>query len=148
MVREAARLALIGAADQHIRTRFDLAEGLPEVVADRIQIQQVVVNLIRKGIDAMLEAGLDASGEALLAVETRRDVDGAVLISVCDTGPGIPSAVAADLFTPFVTSKKGGMGIGLSVSRSIVEAHGGRIWVEPVPSGGTRFLFTLLPGRR
>ena len=148
VVREAARLALVGAADQHIRTRFDLADGLPEVIADRIQIQQVVVNLIRNGIDAMLEAGLNASGEALLAVETRRDADGAVLISVCDTGPGIPPAVAADLFTPFVTSKKGGMGIGLSVSRSIVEAHGGRIRVEPVPGGGTRFLFTLPPGRR
>jgi two-component system sensor kinase FixL len=67
---------------------------------------------------------------------------------VCDTGPGVSPEVAADLFTPFVTTKKGGMGIGLSVSRSIVEAHRGRIWVEPVPSGGTRFLFTLPPGRR
>jgi two-component system sensor kinase FixL len=70
-----------------------------------------------------------------------------VLISVCDTGPGISPEVAADLFTPFVTNKKGGMGIGLSVSRSIVEAHGGRIWVEPAPEGGARFLFTL-PARR
>ena len=70
VVREAARLALIGAADQHIRTRFDLADGLPEMTADRIQMQQVVVNLIRNGIDAMLEAGLEASDEALLVVET------------------------------------------------------------------------------
>lgn len=148
VVRDAARLALIGAADQHIRVRFDLSEGLPELIADRIQIQQVVVNLIRNGIEAMLEAGLNASGEALLAVETGRDTDGAVLIRVCDTGPGIPSDIAAGLFTPFVTSKKGGMGIGLSVSRSIVEAHGGRIRVEAVPSGGTCFVFTLPPGRR
>ena len=120
-----------------------LADDLPEVTADRIQVQQVIVNLIRNGIDAMLEAGLDASDEALLVIETDRDASGAVLISVCDTGPGISADVAADFFTPFVTTKKGGMGIGLSVSRSIVEAHGGRIWVERPESGGTRFLFTL-----
>jgi two-component system sensor kinase FixL len=66
-----------------------------------------------------------------------------VLVSVCDNGPGIAPEVAADLFNPFVTTKKGGMGIGLSVSRSIVEAHGGRIWVERPDSGGTRFRFTL-----
>ena len=143
VVREAARLALIGAADQHVHARCELADDLPEVTADRIQVQQVIVNLIRNGIDAMLEAGLDASDEALLVVETDRDASGAVLISVCDTGPGISADVAADLFTPFVTTKKGGMGIGLSVSRSIVEAHGGRIWVERPESGGTRFAFTL-----
>jgi two-component system sensor kinase FixL len=120
-----------------------LADDLPEVTADRIQVQQVIVNLIRNGIDAMLEPGLDASDEALLVIETDRDASGAVLISVCDTGPGISADVAADLFTPFVTTKKGGMGIGLSVSRSIVEAHGGRIWVERPESGGTRFAFTL-----
>jgi two-component system sensor kinase FixL len=144
VVRDAARLALIGAADQHIRTGFELAADLPEVTADRIQVQQVVVNLIRNGIDAMLEA--PAGREAELVVETRTDADGAVLISVADTGPGIAPEVAADLFDPFVTTKKGGMGIGLSVSRSIVEAHGGRIWAEPVPGGGTRFRFTLPTG--
>jgi two-component system sensor kinase FixL len=143
VVREASRIALIGAADQHIHTRFDLADGLPEVMADRIQVQQVIVNLIRNGVDAMLEAGLDASDGALLVVETGCDGPGAVLVSVCDTGPGIAPEVAADLFNPFVTTKKGGMGIGLSVSRSIVEAHGGRIWVERPDSGGTRFRFTL-----
>jgi two-component system sensor kinase FixL len=143
VVRDAASLALIGAADQQIHTRFELAEGLPEIIADRIQVQQVVVNLIRNGIDAMLETGTAASGSAQLVVATGRAQDGAILVSVSDTGPGIAPEVAADLFTPFVTTKHGGMGIGLSVSRSIVEAHGGNIWFEPAPGGGSRFAFTL-----
>jgi two-component system sensor kinase FixL len=143
VVRDAASLALIGAADQQIHTRFEIAEGLPEIIADRIQVQQVVVNLIRNGIDAMLETGTAASGSAQLVVATGRAQDGAVLVSVSDTGPGIAPEVAADLFTPFVTTKHGGMGIGLSVSRSIVEAHGGVIWFEPAPGGGSRFAFTL-----
>ncbi len=143
VVREASRLALIGAADQHVHTNFDLAADLPEVTADRIQVQQVIVNLIRNGIDAMLETAQNASDRALLVIETGRNAEGHVLISVCDAGPGIPADIAADIFNPFVTTKKGGMGIGLSVSRSIVEAHGGRIWVDRPQSGGTRFLFTL-----
>ena len=142
VIRDAARLALIGAADQNIRTRFELAEGLPEVTADRVQVQQVVVNLIRNGIDAMAEAGSGA-GEALLVVSTGRSAEGNVLISVADSGPGIAPEVAGDLFMPFVTTKIGGMGIGLSMSRSIVEAHGGRIWVEAAREGGARFVFTL-----
>ncbi len=140
VVRDAARLALIGAADRQIHTRFDLAEGLPEVVADRIQVQQVVVNLIRNGIEAMLES---RSGDALLVVATTPG-DGAVEISVVDSGPGV--APGTELFTPFVTTKPGGMGIGLSVSRSIVQAHGGRIWVEPAAGRGSRFAFTLPAG--
>jgi two-component system sensor kinase FixL len=142
VIRDAARLALIGAADQNIRTRFELAEGLPEVTADRVQVQQVLVNLIRNGIDAMVEAG-GGAGEALLVVSTGRSAEGHVLISVADSGPGIAPEMAGDLFTPFVTTKTGGMGIGLSMSRSIVEAHGGRIWAEAAPEGGARFVFTL-----
>lgn len=148
VVRDAARLAIVGAADRQIDTRFELAPGLPEVVADRIQVQQVVVNLIRNGIDAMLEAGTPAPA-LVVATGLARAEDGdtaAVRISVTDNGPGI--LPGTEVFTPFVTTKAGGMGIGLSVSRSIVEAHGGRIWTEPAATGsggsGTLFAFTLL----
>ncbi len=146
VVRDAARLALIGAADQNIHTRFDLAEGLPEISADRIQVQQVVVNLIRNGIDAMLEAQGDPPGDLGLVIETACAEDGAVRVAVADIGPGVAAEIVADLFTPFATTKQGGMGIGLSVSKSIVEAHGGRIWVEPNVPRGSRFVFTLPVG--
>ncbi len=142
-VQDAARLSLIGATDQGIQTSYEFAEDLPEISADRIQVQQVVVNLIRNGIDAMLDPRSDRDGTLRLTIQTGRDEDGAVRIAVADTGPGIAPAIAADLFTPFATSKEGGMGIGLSVSKSIVEAHGGALWFEPNPGGGSRFVFTL-----
>jgi two-component system, LuxR family, sensor kinase FixL len=143
VVRDAARLALIGAADQRIATRFDLAQGLPEVVADRIQVQQVVVNLIRNAVDAMLEDKGETAGAMRLAITTAKAADGSVRIAVDDTGPGIAAEMRETLFTPFSTTKKTGMGIGLSVSKSIVEAHGGRIWAEPGEDGGSRFVFSL-----
>jgi two-component system sensor kinase FixL len=143
VVRDAARLALIGAADRQVRTRFELADDLPPLNADRIQVQQVVVNLIRNGIDAMLDAGTE---DPRLVIATSHGPAGEVTVTVTDSGPGIPPEVAPTIFTPFMTTKKGGMGIGLSMSRSIVEAHGGRIWAEPAPCGGARFSFTLPAG--
>ncbi len=146
-VQDAARLALIGAADQGIQTSYEFAEDLPEISADRIQLQQVVVNLIRNGIDAMLDPKSDRNGTFHLTIQTGRDEDGAVRIAIADTGSGIAPEIAADLFAPFATSKEGGMGIGLSVSKSIVEAHGGALWFEPNPGGGSRFVFTLATGK-
>lgn len=146
-VQDAAHLALIGATDQGIQTSYEFAEDLPEISADRIQVQQVVVNLIRNGIDAMLDPKSDRDGTLRLTIQTGRDEGGAVRISVADTGPGIAPEIAADIFTPFATSKEGGMGIGLSVSKSIVEAHGGALWFEPNPGGGSRFVFTLATGK-
>lgn len=144
VVREAARLAIVGAADRQIDTRFALADGLPEIVADRIQVQQVVVNLIRNGIDAMRDAATPAPA-LVVATDFVRDEDGtgaaAVRISVTDNGPGV--LPGTEVFAPFVTTKAGGMGIGLPVSRSIVEAHGGRIWTGEAAGGGAVFAFTL-----
>jgi two-component system sensor kinase FixL len=143
VVQDAAQIALVGSADQGIRTDYDLAKDLPEISGDRIQLQQVVVNLIRNGIDAMLDPEADRDDNLRLTIQTRRDEDSAVRISIADTGPGIAPEIIADIFIPFITSKEGGMGIGLSVSKSIVEAHGGTLWVEPNPDRGSTFLFTL-----
>jgi two-component system sensor kinase FixL len=108
-------------------------------MVDRVQVQQVLLNLIRNAVEAMEESEvreLSITGAA---------ENGLVLISVADTGGGIPPEIAARLFQPFVTTKQEGMGVGLSVCRTIVEAHGGRLWMEagPGPSGGSIFRFTL-----
>ncbi|WP_158258614.1 PAS domain S-box protein [Rhodopila globiformis] len=154
LIEDASALALIGAREMGLHVTFRIAPGLPLVLADRVQIQQVLVNLIRNAAQAMAERPADSAGPA-----PRRDVTvsavpadpgatpgaepGTVEISVADTGPGLAPEVADRLFEPFVTTRSGGMGVGLSISRSIVEAHGGRLWAEPNPGGGTIFRFTL-----
>lgn len=138
LIEEAAALALVGAKDLDVHVRLDLHSNVDLVLADRVQIQQVVLNLIRNAIDAMQ----DSERRNLVVMVTPADGDTA-LISVADTGPGIDPEIADRLFQPFVTSKATGMGVGLSISRTIVEAHGGRIWSEPNPGGGTIFRFTL-----
>jgi two-component system sensor kinase FixL len=110
---------------------------LPPVWADRVQIQQVLLNLIRNAMEAM--DGRDVRRLTIDAVER----DGLVEIAVTDTGSGIPPNVTAQLFQPFITTKEDGMGIGLSVCRTIVEAHGGRIWVEPGAEAGSVFRFSV-----
>jgi len=138
LVEEASALALVGAKDRGVRVRFDLAPGADFVLADKVQIQQVLLNLIRNAIEAM--EGCDRRD---LIVATSRAADNMVEISVADTGTGIAPEIAAQLFQPFVTSKAQGMGVGLSISRTIIEAHGGAIAPHPNSGGGTVFSFTL-----
>ena len=138
LVEEASALALVGVKDLGIRVQFQFNPETDLVIADRVQVQQVVLNLIRNAMDAM-----ETSQRRDLVVAIAPAGDGLVKISVADSGSGISPEIAEQLFQPFVTTKRHGMGVGLSISRAIVEAHNGRIWVEPNPTGGTIFHFTL-----
>jgi len=132
---------------RHEATRFsisirpDVADDLPRVIADRVQLQQVLMNLMLNGIDAMRET----NGEGELTVMSRRGGNGELLISVSDTGVGLPPDRADQIFEAFFTTKPHGTGMGLPISRSIVEAHGGRLWAAPNSGRGATFQFTL-PG--
>ena len=137
LVEEAGALALVGSREQGIRTVFDFASGEDHVLVDRIQIQQVLTNLMRNALDAMRK-----SEQRQLDVRTSR-ADGNVVVEVSDSGPGISSEVAARLFEPFVTTKASGMGIGLAISKRIIEAHGGTITAGSNDHGGATFRFSL-----
>ena len=139
LIEEASALALVGARQRGIDAHIEIAAALPPVLANRVQIQQVLLNLMRNAIEAM-----EASARRDLTVRAELS-EAMIQISVADTGSGITADVAAKLFQPFVTTKRDGMGIGLSTCRAIVEAHGGRIWWEEIFFGGTRFCFTLRP---
>lgn len=138
LVEDASALALVGAKDLGIRVRFEFDPSVDLVLADKVQIQQVLLNLLRNAIEAM-----DSSMRRELVISTRAADEDMVAISVADTGSGIAPEMSEQLFQPFVTNKRHGMGVGLSISRTIVEAHGGQIGVEANPNGGTIFRFTL-----
>ena len=138
LVEEAAALALIGARELGVDVRFHYDPDVDQVLVDRVQVQQVLVNLIRNAVDAM-----EDTSRRDLVISVGR-LDDHALIAVADTGPGIAPAIADNLFSPFVTTKRTGMGVGLSISRTIIEAHGGHLWVEPTEGGGATFKFTLL----
>jgi two-component system sensor kinase FixL len=139
LVEDASTLALIGARENGVEVSFRLDATAELVLADRIQIQQVLVNLIRNAIEVMAES----PNRRELEIATVANTDETVEVSVADTGAGLAPEVAAHLFQPFVTTKRKGMGLGLSICRTIVEAHGGRIWVDSRAGGGTIFRFTL-----
>lgn len=138
IVRDACALACLDTHQRAVRVDLDLTDALPPVLADAIQIQQVVFNLLRNGVDAMAN-----SERREILVRTAAGAGGAVEVSVSDTGPGLQPEVEARLFMPFVTTKPNGMGIGLSICRSIIDAHDGRIWARPNPGGGATFAFAL-----
>ncbi len=137
LIEEASALALLGAKDRAIAVQLVHQDTVPSVVVDRVQIQQVLLNLIRNAVEAMGD-----TATRRLTVTARRCGE-MVEISVADSGNGIPPSIGEQLFQPFVTTKDDGMGIGLSVCRTIIDAHGGHIWAEVNPEGGTIFRFTL-----
>lgn len=139
LINEASVLGLMGAREKGIRPVFDLDPYASPVLVDKVQIQQVLINLIRNACEAMSE-----SSERDLVVASHIDQPGFVRVTVSDTGPGVSPEVAAQLFSAFITTKSEGMGLGLSICRTIVEANGGRIWMEPREGGGTHFHFTLM----
>ena len=140
--REVIALSLAELHRHGVAVRVDLAEGLPFVSGDRVQLQQVILNLILNALDAMSDVG---DGQRQLVVRTELDGRDKVLLSVQDSGLGLDTESASRIFDAFFTTKPGGMGIGLSVSRSIIESHQGRLWARPNEKAGSTFAFSL-PG--
>jgi two-component system, LuxR family, sensor kinase FixL len=139
LITEASALSLVGAGDQNIEVDVRLDPTADDVLVDRIQIQQVLLNLIRNAIEAMTESPVRR-----LLIYSEREAGGLIRITVADSGHGIGEDVAKRLFEPFQSTKSAGMGLGLSISATIVAAHGGRIWAEPSKLGGTAFHFTVI----
>ena len=140
LVREAVRLVASEGRQRQVALRLDLAPHVPAVWADGIQIEQVILNLIRNAFEAMQTVDVADRG---LVVRTAPSGEAAVEIAVSDAGPGITPEHADAVFDPFFTTKPDGLGIGLAISRSIVEAHGGRLWATPNPQRGATFHFTI-----
>ncbi len=138
VVAEAADLALVGARAKGISVKLDLGADLPPLIMDKIQIQQVIVNLVRNSVDAMAK-----SKRRELTLTTVRRKNATVEVAIRDTGTGIPKKLEKDLFKPFFTTKAKGMGIGLSISHAIIDAHGGHLATARNPHGGTTFSFSL-----
>jgi two-component system sensor kinase FixL len=138
LIEEAAALGLTGAREQGVLLRFDLDREFDMVLVDRVQIQQVLVNLFRNALEAMAH-----SSQRELVATNSRATDDMIEVAISDTGHGFAEDVQPNLFQTFFTTKETGMGVGLSISRTIVEAHGGRMWAETNRAGGAIFRFTL-----
>ncbi len=139
VIQEVVQLSRSEFSQHRAQARLELATGLPLLQCDRIQIAQVVLNLLRNALDAMHET----EPERRYVVITTRRVDSAVEISVQDAGPGLTDAEVRQMFNPFFTTKEHGMGLGLTICQTLVQAHGGRIWVQSDAPHGTVFRFTL-----
>ena len=138
MIEDASALALVATRDRSVQVGMQLDPASDLVLVDRIQIQQVLLNLLRNAMEAMRSAPCRE-----LAISTNPVGDGMVMVSVADSGSGIAPEIALRLFQPFVTTKPEGMGIGLSLCRTIIASHGGQIKAEANPTGGTIFRFTV-----
>jgi two-component system, LuxR family, sensor kinase FixL len=138
VIQEVTVLVRSEAAQNHVHLELDLGTGLPHIMGDRVQLQQVLINLIVNGIDAMCSVNGRPQD---LDITSAKHADG-VLVRVQDSGTGVDPNNVERIFEPFFTTKRQGIGMGLSISRSIIESHGGRLWTEP-GSFGAIFQFTL-----
>src|SRR5262249_3356678 len=139
-IREVVELTRGEAVKNGVRVRVDLAEGLPLVQGDRVQLQQVILNLILNGIEAMTGVG---EGSRELSISTSKDDAKGVLVAVIDNGPGLAAKALQQIFAAFYTTKPGGLGLGLSICRSIIEAHDGRLWASTNKGQGASLQFAL-----
>jgi C4-dicarboxylate-specific signal transduction histidine kinase len=139
VIREMIVLLRSQATRYSISMRTELPDDLPQIMGDRVQLQQVLMNLMINGIEAMK----DVNGRRELAIKSQRAEDEQLMVSVSDTGEGLPSQQADQIFNAFFTTKPHGTGMGLRISRSIVESHGGRLWAADNPPRGARFHLTL-----
>lgn len=140
VIQEMVALLRMEASKYGITIHSELADCLPNIYADRVQIQQVLMNLMLNGIEAMKDLG---AGGGELTIKSQKEDDGHVLLSVRDTGVGLRPEDGEEIFNAFFTTKQQGTGMGLAVSRSIVESHGGRLWAIPNDGPGATFQFTL-----
>jgi two-component system, LuxR family, sensor kinase FixL len=140
LVRAVTCLVEAEARQHAVGMQLELAAQVPPLFIDAVQIEQVIVNLVRNGLEAVSGAQRDVRELVLRTSLASADT---VEVAVCDSGGGIPQEIAERMFDPFVSTKAGGLGMGLSISRSIVEVYGGRLWATPNPTYGTTFRFTL-----
>jgi signal transduction histidine kinase len=140
LIDDVIKLVAGEASVRKISLQIGVAPSLPRVNGDSIQLQQCLLNLLINAFDAIADAKSDQRG---VTIKVAREKTGWVAVCVSDSGAGIDPAIAKRLFEPFVTTKRDGLGLGLLVTRTIVEGHGGRIWATPNPDRGTTFTFTL-----
>jgi C4-dicarboxylate-specific signal transduction histidine kinase len=141
LVTDSLRFAEMEGQLREVLIELRLPEELPAIVADAIQIQQVILNLVRNAIESM--ARLPCSAAKVLTIEAGAEDNQNIFVLVADSGEGFDAANAERIFEPFYSTKVSGLGIGLSLCRTIIEAHGGRLWAWPAPEGGAVFKFTL-----
>jgi signal transduction histidine kinase len=140
VIREAILLVHREVLNHQVSLRTELASALPPVLGDRVQLQQVVINLLMNGVEAMAPI---TERPREIVIRSQKDEAGQAHVTVLDSGIGIDSETAEKLFGAFFTTKPSGMGMGLSISRSIIRAHGGKLWVSPNPDHGASFQFTV-----